>query len=287
MDEQLARRFDAEGLEHAGPVDRMGRREDVLADDMDVGGPEAFVRDGRVVVGQGVEPDVGDEGGIEGQFDAPGQAALGTRDAQVVHRLLQELEDLVLAEARRDEVGVSAEVLDQPGLELRQLEIIILFGRLGDLTVDLGPGAVRRPVLVRQELLLTGRIPVGLLAFVDEALVEKLLQELLDDLLMPRFGRADVVVVRDVQVSQHALEDRGDLIDEHLRLDAALQGRLLDLLAMLVESGDEVDWAAAHAHVPGDHVGEDFLVGMAEVRRAVGVVDGRGDVERTGHEELP
>ena len=287
VDEQLARGLDAEGLEHAGPVDRVGRREDVFADDVDVRGPEAFVCDGRVVVGQGVEPDVGDERLIKGQFDAPGQTGLRTRDAQVVHRLLQELEDLVLAEARRDEVRVRAEVLDQPGLELRQLEIVVLFGRLGDLAVDLRPGAVRRPILVREELFLPGRIPVGLLAFVDEALVEKLLEELLDDLLVPRFGRTDIVVVRDIEVAQHALEDCGDLIDQDLRFDAALERRLLDLLAMFVEPGQEVDRASAHAHVAGDHVGEDFLVGMAEVRRAVGVVDGRGDVERTGHEELP
>ena len=287
VDEQLARRLDAEGLEHAGPIDRVGRRKDVLADDMHVGGPEAFIRDGGIVIGQGVEPDVGDEGGVERKFDAPGQAGLRAGDAQVVHRFLEELEDLVLAEARRDEVRVRAQVLDQPGLELRQLEIIILFGRLGDFAVDLRPGAVRRPILVREELFLPGRIPVGLLTFVDETLVEQLLEELLDDLLVARLGRADVVVVRDVEVAQHALEDRGDLIDEDLRFDSALERCLLDLLAMFVEPGEEVHLAAAHPHVAGDHVGEDFFVGMAEVRRAVGVVDGRGDVERTGHEEIP
>ena len=179
------------------------------------------------------------------------------------------------------------EVLDEPGLELRQLEIIVLLGGLGDFAVDLGPRAVRRAVLVRQELLLPGRVPVGLLAFVDQALVEELLQEPPDHLLVARLGRPDVIVVGDVEVAEHALEDGSDLVDERLRLDAALEGGLLDLLAVLVESGEEVDVPAAQAHVTGDHVGQDFLVGVAEVRRAVGVVDGRGDVERTGHEGIP
>ena len=234
MDEQLARRLDPECLEHARPVDRMRGRQDILADDVHVGRPEAFIRDGGVVVGQRVEPHIRDEGGVEGQLDAPGEAGLRTGDAQVVHRLLEELEHLVLAEARRDEVRVGLDVLDQPGLELRQLEVVVLFGRLGDLAVDLGPGAVRRAILVREELFLTGRVPVGLLAFVDQALVEELLQELLDDFLVPRLGRADVVVVRDVEVAQHALEHRGDLVDEHLRFDAALDRGLLDLLAVFV-----------------------------------------------------
>ena len=50
VDEQLARGLDAEGLKHAGPVDGVGRRQDVLADDMHVGGPKSLIGDGGVVV---------------------------------------------------------------------------------------------------------------------------------------------------------------------------------------------------------------------------------------------
>ena len=179
------------------------------------------------------------------------------------------------------------EVLDEPRLELRKLEIVVLFGRLGDFAVDFRPGAVRGPIFVGEELFLAGGVPVGLLAFIDQALIEERLQELLHDLLVARFGRPDIVVVGDVQVAEHALEDRGDLVDEDLGFDAALEGGLLDLLAMFVQSGQEVHLAAAHPHVARDHVGEDFLIGMPQVRRAVGVVDGRGDIERTGHEKVP
>ena len=76
MDEQLARGLDAEGLEHAGPVDSVRGRQDVLADDMDVSGPESLVGHCGVIIGQRIEPDVGDEGRVKGQFDAPGSATI-------------------------------------------------------------------------------------------------------------------------------------------------------------------------------------------------------------------
>ena len=93
--------------------------------------------------------------------------------------------------------------------------------------------------------------------------------------------------MRDIQVGEHALKDRGNLIDEDLGFNATLKGGLLDLLAVLVQTGKKVHLTAAHAHMARDHVGEDFLIRMAEVRRTVGVVDRRGDVERTGHEKIP
>jgi len=142
---------------------------------MDVGGPEPLVGYGGVVVGQRIEPDVGDEGGVEGEFDAPGEAGFRTRDAEIVHRLLEELENLVLPEARRNEVGVRLDMFDEPGLELRKLEVEILFGRLRNLAVDFRPRSVRIPILIGEELFLTSRVPVGLLPFVDQSLVEELL----------------------------------------------------------------------------------------------------------------
>lgn len=69
-------------MEHGGPVDAVGRDEDVFADDFAGCGPEfGEVREaaaffGEVagegdVVDEGVEPDVGHEFRVEGQFDAP------------------------------------------------------------------------------------------------------------------------------------------------------------------------------------------------------------------------
>ena len=141
---------------------------------------------------------------------------------------------MVLAEPRRNEVRVRLDVFDEPGLELRKLEVIVLLSCLCDLAVDFRPGSVRVPIFVGEELFLSGGVPVGLLSFIDQTLIEELLEELLHDLLVTRFGRADIIIVRDIQVTEHAFEDRGNLIDEYLRLHATLQRSLLDLLAVLV-----------------------------------------------------
>ena len=56
-----------------------------------------------------------------------------------------------------------------------------------------------------------------------------------------------------------------------------------DRLAVLVGAGEEEDILAALAHVAREHVGGDRRVGVAEVRLAVHVVDGRRDV--VGHRQ--
>ncbi len=109
-------------------------------------------------------------------------------------------------------------------------------------------------------------------------------EEVLHDLAMPRLGGADVIVVADGKVAQHRTEADGHLVHELLGGDAALLGGLLDLLAVLVEPRQEVHLASGHAGVAGDHVGQHLLIGMAQVRSAVGVVDRGGDVEGARHD---
>ena len=76
------------------------------------------VIDSGQVIDQGIKPDVGDVIGIEGQRDAPFQAALGTGDAKVLQRVPQETQDLVAVALRADEIGVCLDMVDQPLLVL-------------------------------------------------------------------------------------------------------------------------------------------------------------------------
>ena len=81
------------------------------------------------------------------------------RDAQVLQRVvLQETQHLVPAILRLDEARILLDVINQPGLMLLQLEIIIVLHQLRHLAVFGGKRAVRQPVLFRQESLLPGRI---------------------------------------------------------------------------------------------------------------------------------
>ena len=69
-------------------------------------------------------------------------------------------------------------------------------------------------------------------------------------------------------------------VGEFLDRDAFLFRRLLHLQAVLVRAGHEEDVVAVQPLEPRHRVGGDDLVGVADVRHAVGVADGRGDVER-------
>ena len=59
--------------------------------------------------------------------------------------------------------------------------------------------------------------------------------------------------------------------------------RLLDLLAVLIDAGEEENLLAFQAMIARNDVGQNFLVGMADVGRAVGVIDRGCDVERFRH----
>jgi hypothetical protein len=98
---------------------------------------------------------------------------------------------------------------------------------------------------------------------------------------VPLLRGADEVVVGDVAGAAQIAELDGDLVDVLLRRDAAGACRLLHLLAVLVEPGEEMDFVPHQPAEPRDDVGQHLLIGVAEVRRAVGVID------RGGDEELP
>ena len=71
--------------------------------------------------------------------------------------------------------------------------------------------------------------------------------------------------------------------DVGLRGDAGLFRGLLDFLAVLVHAGEEINALPGEPLEAGDHIRQHLFIGMADVRRAVGVVDGGGDKKRLGH----
>jgi len=97
---------------------------------------------------------------------------------------------------------------------------------------------------------------------------------------VPRLGRADEVVVRDIEVAAHLPEMRGGLFREHLGLHARFLGGTLDLLPVLVRAGHEEHVVAQQPARPSDRVREHRRVGVADVRAGVDVVDRGRDVER-------
>ena len=96
---------------------------------------------------------------------------------------------------------------------------------------------------------------------------------------MAGLRRAHDVVGPGVEHVAHRLEFRGDAVDEFLRRHAFARRGLLNFQPVLVHAGDEQGVAPVEPHEALDRIGGDALVGVADMRRAVGVGNGGRDVE--------
>ena len=97
---------------------------------------------------------------------------------------------------------------------------------------------------------------------------------------MVGIGGPDEPVVGGTEPFLHALEDIGVAGGQLGGGDAELGGRLRHLQAVHIGAGEVAHVVAVETLEPGDGVGGDVLVGVTDVRIAVGVGDGSGDVER-------
>src|SRR5690349_3187657 len=103
------------------------------------------------------------------------------------------------------------------------------------------------------------------------------LKDLLDGLLVLVIARADEEVDGRVDTLDQVTELRGVLVDQRLGSHVEPLRGLRNRLTVLVGTGEKEDVLTALAHVPGEHVGSDRRVRMAEVRLSVDVVDRRGE----------
>src|SRR5690606_22551620 len=103
--------------------------------------------------------------------------------------------------------------------------------------------------------------------------------------VMALLGGADEITVGKSQHLGHLAKPRGVAVRELARRKLLPGGRLLHLQAMLVGAGQEEDILAVQPLKARDSVGRDGLVGMADVRHAVGIRDGGCNVEllSSGH----
>ena len=141
------------------------------------------------------------------------------------------------------------------------------------------PGVLRVD-FIAFELLAAGAIPTRVTPLVDVAVVVDLLDELSATLLVPFVAGLDERVVADVEGVPDGAELAGHVVAVLLHV-AVLLGRLAgDFVGVLVVAHEEEDIEAFHAAVAGLDVGADLLEGGADVRPAVGVVDGGGQEKR-------
>ncbi len=179
------------------------------------------------------------------------------------------VEEAVLEPRQAEEVVLLLEVVDRPLVDRAQLAVD-----------QLVVGVV---LLARHAVLAAVEVEL------DVAGVVAALQQLDHGALVPRFGRADEVVVGDLEAPPCLDELRGDPVGELLRRRAGGLGGLLDLEAVLVGAGEELDVVAEQPVPARQRVADDGGVGVAEVGLGVDVVDRGRDVEPThaGHATEP
>ncbi|OQB51161.1 MAG: hypothetical protein BWX98_02568 [Candidatus Aminicenantes bacterium ADurb.Bin147] len=261
---------------------------DILADEVDGGRPE-FLEQGRVpvvadprhVVVQGVIPDINRVGRVPRNGNAPLDRRPG--DAQVLEAAADEARDLVHPALRPDEPGMVPVMIEQPLLEGGEAEEIRLLGN------NLGfPAAVRtrfRAVgrgrnVVGEEILVRDAVPALVLALVDVALVEEEAEHLLDALLVELHGRPDEEIGLAVEGLPKIEEPDDDPVRPGPRIDAVLGRGLFHLLAVLVRPGEKEHLPSVHLHEPGQGVGDDRRIGVADMGDVVDIIDRRRDVKR-------
>ena len=132
--------------------------------------------------------------------------------------------------------------------------------------------------------LVAHRIPAGIFGEIDVPICLHAPPDLLARGVVAGLRGAHDVVGSRVEHIAHALELGGGAVGELLGRDAVPRRRLLHLLPMLVHARDEEHLAPVQPHEALDGVGGDALIGVADMRRAIGVGDGGGDVETAaGH----
>src|SRR5262249_20112002 len=107
--------------------------------------------------------------------------------------------------------------------------------------------------------------------------------------MMARFGGADELVVRAVEPLHHLLEARHVAFDQLRWGELLLRRGLQHFNAVLVGAADEEHVVAVEPHETRECIGRDRLVGMADMGRAIGIGDGRGEVVAglVSHRSIP
>ena len=285
----LLRQRQIEGHQDRGPDDGM-EAHDLLADEMDVGGPEfrEFLRvveeaRRRDIIRQRVEPDIDYMLFVAGHGDAPVEG--GARDAEVVEALLDEAHHLVFARRRADEVGIRLDMGQEPVGVVRELEEIRLLRDLFHGAVAIGAAAVLVELELRPVALAGRAVKPRVFPLIDVALGHGATEEFLHHAVMACLAGAQEIVMRDMEPLPERLKARDDLIDISDGRHALLLGGPLDLLPVLVAPRQEEDVIAREALEPRHGIGDRRAIGVPDMQLRARIVDRRRYVKRLARHE--
>ena len=121
------------------------------------------------------------------------------------------------------------------------------------------------------------------LALIDVALGQHLLERFFHPGLVVGIGGADVAVVADAELVPEVFKLGADGVGVLFGALVPSRRRLLDLLAVLVGAGEEERLLPLQRVVARQHVGDHRRVGVADMRHVVDIVDRCGHIKLLGH----
>ena len=100
------------------------------------------------VINQRVEPDVGDEVRVKGEFNSPVETLLGAGDAEVsLARSINGVENLGSSEFRKNSKGSIGDCFLEPGSVVGKSEVPVFLRKFDDLSPFLAKGPIFTAVL--------------------------------------------------------------------------------------------------------------------------------------------
>ena len=202
MSVNLFRQFFTHSHQHDRPDDSM-ETHNFLADQMHVSRPvfiEFFritaITDTGKVVEQRVKPDIDNVFVVKRHRDAPVEGGAG--DAQIFQSLFDEVDHLVAACHRLNEVGMSFDIFQQTVLIFGKLKEIAFFFHTLYRTAAVGAFAVDQ--LTLQPVGFAGyTVPAFIILFINIALFKDFLQNTLHNLMMAFFAGTNKIVIGDIE----------------------------------------------------------------------------------------
>ena len=220
-----------------------------------------------------------------------GNAPIEARAAhgKVVQAAFDEAAHLVHAEIGLHEFGMLVVERKQLILERRKLEEVRLFLHALERTMAIGAQMLAHRAILLVALLHLVVGVVGLVGHAIPAIVAALVQvarflhalpKILNRMVLARLGRANEVVVGNLERLPQVLEQGRLAVAPCLvRIEAVLLGSLGNLFAMLIHAGEEFDVVAHRATVASLDIGQDGRVRGSQMGRRVYVINGRGNKE--------
>ena len=254
------------------------KADDFLADEMNIGGPEACLlvlraADSAEIRGQRVEPDVKDVRLFAGNGNAPANGS--ARDAEIAEASFDEAKNFVAASFGLDEIGMLGVPIEKWLLERGELEIEIGFRDGFRWTATIG--TVFAGLYVDVGIVVDAVLP-GVVTRVDETVVTALFEKPLHGVSVFQVGGADKLVALDTEFIPEAAPLGGHFRDEFGFRNAGFFRGALDVDAVFIGAGGHDHVVSTHAFVAADGVTHDGRVGVADVRQTVRVVDRGGQV---------